>query len=185
MHRPPGAISKWSHVLSTILELYPISAKTWHTLPQSQTLLNYCTHFFTKSLGWSYPCLLGFCLQRLCCGWNRCSIPATSQVRAQAIPGAFNTGTTCQSYQSMSSRHKSPLLTLFSSQAGLASWVVLKMFNCTFNALPVMVCKHFSQMVLFEVSNAVLFPAEIHTQTFKKCFISEIKRCFVTVEWLR
>lgn len=71
---------------------------------------------------------------------------------------------TCQSYQSTSSRHKSPLLTLFSSQAGLARWVVPKMFNGTFNALPVMVCKHFPKMVLFEVCNAVSFPAEIHTQ---------------------
>lgn len=111
---------------------------------------------------------MGFCLQRLYCGWNRCSIPTTSQVRAQVIPGAFNTRPTCQSYQSMSSRHKSPLLTLFSSQAGLARWVVPKMFNGTFNALPVMVCKHFPKMVLFEVSNAFFPPAEIHTQTFKK-----------------
>lgn len=52
------------------------------------------------------------------------------------------------------------------------------MFNGTFNALPVMVCKHFPKMVLFEVSNAVFSTAEIHTQAFKKHIISEVKGCF-------
>lgn len=36
----------------------------------------------------------------------------------------------------------------------------------------------FPKMILFEVSNAVLSPAEIHTQAFKKCIISDVKGCF-------
>lgn len=52
------------------------------------------------------------------------------------------------------------------------------MFNSTFNALPVMVCKHFPKMVLFEVRNAIFSLAEIYTQAYKKCIISEGKGCF-------
>lgn len=52
------------------------------------------------------------------------------------------------------------------------------MFNSTFNALPVMVCKHFPKMGLFEVSSAFFSLAEIHTQAFKKQIISEVEGCF-------
>lgn len=142
LRRPPGAISKWWHVLSTILELYPISAKTRHT-PSITSLVKHLRALLRSSPGWSWPCLKGHCLQRRSFWQKQILNPSYVWGRGASSSRCFQLWPTCQSWQSVSSRYKSPLLTLFSSQAGLARWVVPKVFNSTFNALPVMVCKHF------------------------------------------
>lgn len=93
-------------------------------------------------------------------------MPATSQVRAQAIPGALNTGPTCQSYQSMSSRQQKPPINLiqFTSRPHDMGGSK-KRFTAPLMHYLLWSANIFPQMVLFEVSNARLFPAEIHTQT--------------------
>lgn len=147
------------------------SWKTWQTNSVNIWL---CMHFFLL-FG-----LIGVCVQRLCCGWNRCSICASSLVRTRVIPCALNIQPICQHYLSRAWPvvAKNLLLNLFNIQTSLGMVGGSKMFNCTFNALPVMVCKHFFPEWFCLKSVMQIFPVEMykHLQTFKKfCFFQRLR----------